>query len=393
GLMLSAVCLFSQAAAERSPAPAIGPAFSWRALATEQELARDLPWRQVQLIGGHNAYNERGDRVWQNQLWSIGTQLDHGVRVIELDLHYQAGPAGDWTVRACHGITAQDCVFNNAGSRDFREVLNEIRAWSDRHPQQVLIIELENHISRAKDVLGPLLAAFGDLIYQAEERPSDWLEETPRRILARGRRIIVADFGPLRYDGTLIWDENELFSNLTSKDFGPGCSVRGQPMAGGHWGFYDDKTLRISGLPPIDEHNFQAYLACDVRYLKLDRLNEAILAAAQFSWQSDAVPTGLVCAAMGPGGYRWRDGACTETALFACRGPDPRSWRLTTGAGPWAEGESACRREFGPDFHFDVPRSYRQNLDLWEAITNNYAGAPIWLNYRLTTLTITDPRP
>ena len=359
------------------------PVFSWLALETEQELAKDLPWRQVQLIGAHNAYNDRGDPVWQSQFWSLTAQLDHGVRVLELDLHTQLSPLGAWQVKVCHGMSPQDCLFNGAGSRDYLEVLQEIRFWVGRHPDQLVILEFENHVDAANEVLQPLQALFGDWIYRADEREPNWLQETPRQMLARGKRVIIADFGPLRFDDRLIWDENPWFSNLPSKAFKAGCRVGEQPMNGGNWGFYDDKTIALNGLPPIDPGTIQTYLACDARYLKIDRLDEATLAAAQFSWSHDFRPQTETCASLGPAGFRWEPADCQTPARSACRErSQPHNWRITASKQSWSQAQTACRATFGAGYDFDVPRSFRQQLDLWEAFKKG-PSSPILLNYRL----------
>lgn len=361
------------------------PVFSWLALRTEQELAKDLPWRQVQLIGAHNAYNDRGDPLWQSQFWSLTEQLDHGVRVLELDLHTQLSPLGTWQIKVCHGMSPQDCLFNGAGSRDYLEVLQEIRFWVGRHPDQLVILELENHVDAAEQVLLPLQELFGEWIYRAAERDADWLQETPRQMLARGKRLIVADFGPLRFDGKLIWDQTRWFSNLPSKAFKPGCKVGDRAMSSGNWGFYDDKTIGFNGLPPINQRTIQTYLACDARYLKIDRLDEATLAAAQFSWSHDFRPQREACASLGPAGFRWEPANCRTPARSACRErSQPRNWRITPSEQSWSQSQTACRAAFGPGYDFDTPRSFRQNLDLWQAFKSRRQSGPILLNYRLT---------
>lgn len=359
------------------------PMFSQAALDTEQQLALDQPWGQAQLIGAHNAYNNQGDPAWQNQFWSLTELLDHGVSVLELDLHWQPRPDGSWRVRVCHGLGAQDCLLNAAGSRDYSELLEEVRIWLGRHPRRFVILELENHVDDAQAVLGPLKKFFGSWIYTAAERASGWRDETPRQLLARGKRLIVADFGPLRFDGRLIWDENLWFSNATSRHFTPDCRYQGREMAGGRWGFYDDKTLHFNGLPPIAAAQIQAYLACDVRYLKLDRIDAAVLGAAQYSWAT-APPAGRSCAHMQQNDFHWLAGSCEQALPSACYDARANRWRLTATAELQSAASLACQRAFGPSYTFGVPRSFRQNLDLWQLLRTQPAGTQIQLNHRQT---------
>lgn len=340
----------------------------------ELELAKTVPLRYQQLLGGHNAYNNKG--IFKNQYWTITQQLDAGVRVLELDLH---GRLLSSKVRVCHGISANTCLLNPFGVRNYQALLSEIKAWSDQHPDQLLIIELENHVKHEKSVLQPLQDTFKNVIYTSAERSPQWLDETPAQIIAKGKRIIVADFGANRYDKTLIWDENEWFTNNLSKDFQPHCQVNGKPMGEKRWGFYDDKTYRKPN--PLTPANITAFLSCNTRYLKVDRLNMAILDATRFTWDPNWLPSGVSCARLSSDTKLWQPQSCETPARMACSASNDRyHWKLTTKQGPWSAGETLCQSEFGADFHFDVPRTYYQNHLLKHLLTN--AGETVWLNYQ-----------
>lgn len=340
----------------------------------EIELAKTVPLRHQQWLGSHNAYNSKG--IFKNQYWNITQQLNAGIRVLELDLH---GRLLLDKVRVCHGISANTCLLNPLGVRNYQELLTEIKTWSDNHPDQLLLIELENHVKKEKLVLQPLQNTFKDLIYANSERLKGWHDETPAQILAKGKRIIVADFGSNRFDNKLIWDENELFTNNQSKDFQPGCKVKGQSMGDKLWGFYDDKTYRKGN--PMTPTNIAEFLNCNTRYLKIDRLNTQILDATRFTWDKSLLPAGESCASLRAGNSRWQAQTCTKPAPVACLKPQNRyDWKITQKQGSWAEAESLCQAEFGPEFHFEVPRTFYQQHSLKSALPDS--PTPVWLNYR-----------
>lgn len=340
---------------------------------TERYLAQHVPFKQQQWLGAHNAYNHRG--IFKNQFWDIHQQLDAGVRVLELDLHRSLFSS---KVRVCHGTGWGDCLLNPFGVRDYQEILKEIKMWSDQHPDQLLIIELENHVKRQAAVEEPLRQTFGSLLYAAAERPPHWETETPAQIVARGKRIIVADFGPLRFDGQLIWDQNLLSTNTPSGHFEPDCRVLGKPMGEKAWGFYDDKTFHKPN--PITPKNIQTFLRCQARYLKLDRINNELLAASRFSWPN-ASPD-QACAQLSASQFRWQAAYCQQVRPFACQ--TDQGWKITSSYGPWAQGQSFCHKEFGSQAEFGVPRTWYQNYLLHQQIP---AQTEVWLNFEYAQLT------
>ncbi|MGE3726755.1 MAG: phosphatidylinositol-specific phospholipase C domain-containing protein [Candidatus Sericytochromatia bacterium] len=336
---------------------------------TEADLAKDLPLNQQQWLGGHNAYNYKG--IFKNQYWTIPQQLTAGVRVLELDLHTRLLSG---KVRVCHGASSRDCLLNPFGVKDYAPLLKEIKTWSDQHPDQLLILELENHVKNEKAVLEPIQSLFGPLIYRADQRPENWAEETPAQIVARGKRVIVADFGKNRFDGKWVWDQNELASNHLSKDFSPDCTVKGQPMAGKRWGFYDDKTFGKA--KPLTAESIPGYLACNANYLKIDRLNPTLIAARHFAW--DTIPAGKSCASLSANGQRWQAESCERALRVACRVEE--GWKISAASGDWTQGTEICRREFGETASFAPPRNYYQNHQLGQTLAAT--SSPVWLGYR-----------
>lgn len=335
---------------------------------TELALAQHLPLTQQQWLGAHNAYNSKG--IFKNQSWNISQQLDAGVRIVELDLHRRLLSS---KVRVCHGAGAYDCLLNPFGARDYQQILNEVKVWSDQHPDQLLIIELENHVKNQKSVEEPILNTFQGLIYRAAERKVGWQRETPAQIVARGKRVIVADFGELRFDGQLIWDQNELSSNTPTKGFSSDCQVNGKPMGQAAWGFYDDKTFKKAN--PLTVASIPQFLRCDARYLKIDRLTPELLNARHFSWES-ASPE-QACAQVTSASGRWQAQSCEHSQPFVCK--TPVGWKRSAQSGTWKDGASVCTQEFGESAAFEPPRSYFQNQQVLAVLT---AGSSAWVDYR-----------
>jgi len=335
---------------------------------TELALAQHLPLSQQQWLGAHNAYNSKG--IFKNQSWTLSQQLDAGVRVLELDLHRRLLSS---KVRVCHGAGAYDCLLNPFGARDYQQILTEVKTWSDQHPDQLLILELENHVKNQKSVEEPILNTFHNLLYRAAERKAGWQQETPAQIIARGKRVIVADFGELRFDGQLIWDQKELSSNTPTKGFSADCTVKGQLMGTAAWGFYDDKTFKKAN--PLTVASIPQFLRCDARYLKIDRLTPELLAARHFSWES-ASPE-QACAQLSQKSERWQAQRCEKVMRFVCQ--TPRGWKLSMHSGFWASGPQICTQEFVEDSAFEPPRSYFQNLQA-QAVLPVETNA--WVGYR-----------
>ena len=162
----------------------------------QRVLADDEPINWVMRIASHNAYNNSADNYQiPNQTFSITDQLNGGARVIMLDIHGDPGnPVGlllDGELRLSHA--GADCVGCNPLDRPIVYAIKEIARWVSRHPDDIVIIEIEDYdISGAngRDLTGPLEKYLGSWIFRESEKPSGrW--PTRREMLDRGRRVIV----------------------------------------------------------------------------------------------------------------------------------------------------------------------------------------------------------
>ena len=121
-----------------------------QALDHQYDLAADLPLRNTPWVGTHNSFNspaEMGPALSaqdSNQKITLVEQLDLGVRSLELDVHWFFSPSeGGFAPVVCHA-TGQHagCTVE----KPLATVLDEIRGWSDRHPDQVILLYLEDHL-------------------------------------------------------------------------------------------------------------------------------------------------------------------------------------------------------------------------------------------------------
>src|SRR5688500_5655601 len=89
----------------------LGPGWVIQALALQYDLAADVPLRNAPWVGTHNSFNsvaEMGPTLSTldaNQQIPLASQLDQGVRSLELDLHwFPSLRAGGFAPVICHAL-------------------------------------------------------------------------------------------------------------------------------------------------------------------------------------------------------------------------------------------------------------------------------------------------
>src|SRR3954452_15173805 len=140
-----------------------------RALAFQYELGGDVPLRDAPWVGTHNSFNsiaEMGNTLSDtdaNQQLSIPDQLAIDVRSIELDVHSFAGRQV-----VCHARGGDQAHAGCSLERDFGSVLSELGGWLRAHPDQVILLYLEDHLDTAADhdaAAATLRAQLGSLVF------------------------------------------------------------------------------------------------------------------------------------------------------------------------------------------------------------------------------------
>lgn len=101
---------------------------------------------QVHFVGAHNALISRisntrwGTFLYAQQTWNLEQQLQHGVRVFELDLGGYSNK-----IFACHKKCTGLYAFQKIGSYEpFAEIMNMFAQWLEDHPQEILILLLDS---------------------------------------------------------------------------------------------------------------------------------------------------------------------------------------------------------------------------------------------------------
>jgi hypothetical protein len=137
----------------------------------------DRRFDQVSYATTHNANSNVEDGFsGPNQRYGVTRQLGDGVRGLMLDTHYDAGQ-----VMLCHAL----CVL---GKRPLVDTLQEIRAFLERRPYEVVSIIFESYVSAADTEAA--FAAAGLLPYvHAQPVGTPW--PTLREMIEADRRLVV----------------------------------------------------------------------------------------------------------------------------------------------------------------------------------------------------------
>jgi len=149
---------------------AYGQSWTHRALTLQRGLDESAPLADEQLPHTHNSFNASSFTLGStsyyptltnqdpNQVYSITDQLQMDVRAIEIDLHWVPSPyaatngrtdTGGKCVTMCHGNndTVNGVHVGCTWDRPLEDGLAEVRAWLDAHPDQVILLYLENQLT------------------------------------------------------------------------------------------------------------------------------------------------------------------------------------------------------------------------------------------------------
>lgn len=93
----------------------------------------DKSYGAVAYVGTHNSYAIGTNNLAVNQDQSIETQLNDGVRLLQVQAHNQDG-----TIHLCHS----DCRLFDGGT--FADYLKKVKTWLDANPEEVVTILVVN---------------------------------------------------------------------------------------------------------------------------------------------------------------------------------------------------------------------------------------------------------
>jgi hypothetical protein len=301
----------------------------------------------------------------------------------------------------CHGDSSQvqgvhvGCTWD----RPFQDGLAELKAWLVAHPDQFILLYLENQLDdqngpnpQAHQIAAQLIAqGLGSLVYQppAGQPCAPMPTGTSRAQLAQGGRqvLIVGNCGPGAWGSWVHerephWDEHGDPSTYDDA----ACTADKKERAADPGLFrreFEDSTWLTAMLGDGRNHlstpaTVAKMVQCGVNIMGLDQLTpqDPRLAALVWSWAKDEPAATGSCAYQGGDG-RFHAGDCGAPRQFAC--VDASSgWHVTAATGPQSAGAASCSAEF-PGSTFGVPPNGLRNQLIVEA-----KGSPsteVWLNY------------
>lgn len=204
----------------------------------------DRPYDQVSFPGAHNASASEADGflrgVNANQAVDVATLLDHGVRVLLLDVY----ASDDGSRVLCHG----PCEL---GSVPHLDVLDDLAAFLDAHPRELVTLVYQDAVP-AQDIEADLETATLASRAYAHDPTTPW--PTLGTLLDGGHQLLVTLESGQPPPDTLhhVWDLAWDTPYTWTLDTGFDCSLnRGDPshpiLLVNHWLSTD------VGLPAADE--------------------------------------------------------------------------------------------------------------------------------------------
>jgi hypothetical protein len=402
GLGLLAASLLTLAVP--GPSQAGGEDWTQRALALQYELGSDLGFRDAPWVGTHNSFNstaEMGPTLSaqdSNQRITLVQQLDQGMHSLELDLHYfPSAQGGGFDVVVCHARDRAEFHAGCTAEKTLAQVLEEIAGWLSAHPDQVLLLYLEDDMDQAEgyEAAGAVLEErLGEMIYRPQP-PADGCEELPLTVSrddvrAAGKQVaIVSDCGgaPSWRGSVFTWEAHKesqpdgfaeyptCGSEFTREDY-ESTLVR----------YYEDST-RLSASTgnagdPITAETAARMTRCGVDLLHFDQLavDDPRLQGVIWSWAPGEPGTGR-CSEQRVGDNvpfgRWKSRRCQGKRPAACRRPSGR-WAITKARVKFARAETACGER---EAAFAVPRTGYEAQLLRQAMERAEVRG-VWLGQR-----------
>jgi hypothetical protein len=325
-----------------------------RTLAFQYELGSGLPLRDAPWVGTHNSFNsatEMGPTLSDsdpNQQLSLIDQLRLDVRSLELDVH--------WFLNrpvVCHA----EGDFTGCSIEQTLDVeLAKIDGWLARHPDQVVLLYLEDHLG-AQDGHDAGARMIEDTIGPRVYRPSGGCQQLPldltrEAVRAAGKQvIIVGGCGTgAAYQGLAFsWDEHVETRPIAFQG-PPGC---GPDFPRAVWDatlvrYYEDSTFLTDGASYVGQSTRDdgltpatttALVRCGADLLGFDQLlpDDGRLDAAAWSWApgEPRAGGGRRCIVQRPSDARWELRRCSKKLGEAQGLPRTgyENWRLHEAAG------------------------------------------------------------
>ena len=387
---------------------------SWlhRTLAFQYELGNAVPLRDAPWAGTHNSFNSTSEEPTlshtdSNQQLSLTEQLRIDIRSLELDVHWAPSPraGGQPAPVVCHARGADQFHAGCTAERLLPDVLNEITAWLRAHPDQVLLLYVEDNVDTPEGY-DPTAAALSEGLRGADGRSLIYAPPAGGAcadlplglarddvLAARRQVVLVSGCGQGAGWRGLVFDWNDV--EVEERNHGyrdhPVCDQDpdgdGRPDFGRDVyaaklvRYYEDSTFLSpaasnAGLASaddgIDPETARRMIRCGVDLIGFDQIlpTDGRLDALAWSWAPGEPSSASDCAIQRADG-RWVARGCRERHRAACRRPDG-TWVVSTKRVRASKAGSACGK-LGATA--TPPRTGAQNVALREA-----AGtATVWV--------------
>jgi S-formylglutathione hydrolase FrmB len=401
-----------------------------RALALQYELGAPLAFVDALFPATHNSFNSTNANNPQtlsgsdaNQRYSSVAQLRLGIRALELDLHWMPRADGSgFGPTVCHGNAFH---FGCSYEKGLRAELEEIRGWLDEHPDQVIVLYLENNMNEPLDgpsaallgrepyavTAGILQEVFGTRLYTPADHAAFLgrsfacgnghpLEAGVEALRARGKQLYIHTEGCDAGWAALVFNKeaggrhsqgpNE--SQLTTFSESGMCGGFDRATHRTRWTrYFEDGTLvgAATGLSDSDfgsTEEFRGMVRCGVNMPSLDHVtpNDPRLAAFVWSWETgQPSQSSAANCALHTADHRFRAADCALPRPYACAkvldtnavGSRRLGWAIAQPAGA-GRTPPVCPA----GYRFDVPRNGFEN-ELLRIAKENAGVSEVWLNY------------
>jgi hypothetical protein len=403
---------------------------SWvhRALTLQRGLDSAAPLWEAQMPHTHNSFNASAYAVPAdgslpsyyptltnqdpNQVYSITDQLRMDIRAVEIDLHWVPSPYGTAATHGywptmCHGDgqdpTGQG-LYVHVGCTDDRPMqdgLAELKRWLRAHPQEFVLVYLENQLApggpiasqrQAHDVAASIISQqLGSLVYKPPAglgggtcAPMPYDETRAAMMKSGGQVLLVGNCGPGAWNQWVFtrgpsWDESGNPTHYSEADCA--ADMRAREHHTSFRRFFEASPwleAMTNATQTLTAQTAERMVQCGVNIAGFDQLEpfDGRLEAMVWSWAKGEPAASGGCAVQGTD-TRFHAAACGAEHRFACVDPG-LDWHVTLATGEWRDGADACSSEF-PGSSYGVPPNGYRNGQL--ALARPPGTGDVWLDY------------
>jgi hypothetical protein len=387
---------------------------SWlhQAAQFQYRLGTTVPLRDAQWLGTHNSFNTDSNSVTlshtdSNQQLTLSQQLDSDVRALELDVHWvpSLDAGGSNAVVVCHGRGPDQYNAGCTNEPLFTNVLPEIAGWLNAHPDQVILLYIEDELYNATGYAQTISALEqrlrrpdgSSMIYHPDPAKftSGHCADMPlgvsrHDIRAAGANVMVVGNCRSGWSSDVFsWDSNHVESGNTAayRPF-PACdaSYPRSVYASQLVRYFEDSTWVAAAVSPTESPSdaaaaalsparVSAMVGCGVNLFGFDQLTptDGRIEASIWSWApGQPKVAGGGCGAQGTDS-RWITRPCASRRPAACQDA-AGNWSVTTAPVVFTSARAACAAQGA---QFAVPRTGLDNSLLYQA-----SGGEVWIKQR-----------